>query len=90
MKQINLAEDLLAVVYGGGEPAVEAAKALAGLREWIPVSERLPLVGVEVLASENGGAGMLVALRRKDGHWYGGGLSYLSVTHWMPLPKRPQ
>jgi hypothetical protein len=43
-------KDLLITVYGGGDDAVEAAKKLTAVAEWIPVSERLPDVGCRVLA----------------------------------------
>lgn len=55
---------------------------------WIPVTERLPEIGVPVLVA--GGA----AMRRED-HWVtlmDHGTEELErirwpITHWMPLPK---
>lgn len=59
--------------------------ALSALREqderrWIPVEERLPDVGIEVLIySEDDGVCV---------DYYGGdSFGYYDVTHWMPLPE---
>lgn len=62
--------------------------AIAALREqkerrWVPVSERLPDVGIEVLIySEDDGVCV---------DYYGGdSFGYYNVTHWMPLPQPPK
>lgn len=62
--------------------------ALSALREqeerrWIPVEERLPDVGIEVLIySEDDGVCV---------DYYGGdSFGYYDVTHWMPLPEPPK
>ena len=62
--------------------------AVAALREqeerrWIPVAERLPDVGIEVLIySEDDGVCV---------DYYGGdSFGYYDVTHWMPLPEPPK
>jgi hypothetical protein len=49
MKQINPVADLLAVVYGGGDPAIEAAKALAGLPDDAENSASLSPFLVDIL-----------------------------------------
>ena len=50
---------------------------------WIPVTERLPDIGIEVLVySEDDGVCV---------DYYGGdSFGYYDVTHWMPLPKPPK
>lgn len=52
-------------------------------RRWIPVTERLPDVGIEVLIySEDDGVCV---------DYYGGdSFGYYEVTHWMPLPEPPK
>ena len=57
------------------------ANALA--KRWIPVTERLPDVGIEVLIySEDDGVCV---------DYYGGDtFGYYDVTHWMPLPEPPK
>lgn len=61
---------------------------------WIPVSERMPIPGVDVLvAKEFFGPGdwrrKVGHVRHEDSGWniYGGSWS---PTHWMPLPAAPQ
>lgn len=62
--------------------------AVAALREqeerrWIPVTERLPDIGKDVLiySKEDG----------VDVDYYGGDMfGYCNVTHWMPLPEPPK
>lgn len=50
---------------------------------WIPVSERLPEVGEEVVAYSSS-RGVVV-------DYYDRGIfGYGDVTHWMPLPKPPK
>ncbi len=65
------------------------------VREWIPVTERLP--GNEKVLITNGDI-VMRGYRRPDGVWkYGVGLdevweklSLRPVTHWMPLPEPPK
>ena len=62
--------------------------AVAALREqeerrWIPVTERLPDIGIEVLVySEDDG----ICVDYYGGDFFG----YYGVTHWMPLPEPPK
>lgn len=52
-------------------------------RRWIPVTERLPDIGKDVLiySKEDG----------VDVDYYGGDMfGYCNVTHWMPLPEPPK
>lgn len=62
------------------------------MAEWIPVSERLPQDGVEVLVSvdENSDdCGYHVCLYR-GGEYVRSESGYIfGVTHWMPLPPPP-
>lgn len=59
---------------------------------WIPVTERLPEVGVWVLCYCR--ANSFDVFRMTDeGHWqYGNRSIYMKgyVTHWMPLPPAPE
>ena len=63
-------------------------EAVAAIREkeerrWIPVTERLPDIGIEVLVySEDDG----ICVDCCDGDSF---VCYY-VTHWMPLPKPPK
>lgn len=90
-------EELLKIEYyggfGGRTKAAQAVSdacilAVEALREqghgrWIPVTERLPDVGVVVLVYS-----------KFDGvcvDYYGGdAFGYFDVTHWMPLPEPPK
>lgn len=60
------------------------------VQEWIPVEERLPEEKQSVLVHYVDGW-MPVAFLL-NGEWYqsGGEKSWLSVTHWMPLPEPPE
>ena len=51
--------------------------------KWIPVTERLPDIGIVVLVySEDDGICV---------DYYGGdSFGYYDVTHWMPLPQPPK
>ena len=70
----------------------DVAKAIAEkVPKWIPVSERLPEDGAEVLAwSQSGFAYVDWWI---DGAWKVNSLvdgKYEFVTHWMPLPEPPK
>ena len=87
-----------------GELMDEAASEIARLREerrWVPVGERLPEVGVDVLAMGDEGVFQArLALWGERHRWEalvlechgcgccGGGKP--SVTHWQPLPPGPE
>lgn len=63
--------------------------------EWIPVSERLPAIGEQVLVAA---IGRVVTATRREGWWrheIDTGTQTLSLgcctpTHWMPLPAPPE
>lgn len=59
-------------------------------RQWIPVEERLPELGVEVVVYMPMHDNLEVAWRdMRDGKW----MSYAalgSISHWMPLPPLPE
>ena len=54
--------------------------------QWIPVEERLPNAGVEVLVLRNK-TKREIAWMHKDGSWchFAG-----TISHWMPLPPLPE
>lgn len=73
------------------ETVLQMLKNGADEREWIPVTERLPIQGEDVLAW----AAPFVskAWRNEKGDWvttHGPAASLKPVTHWMPLPKPPE
>lgn len=79
--------------FSGRTAAVQAVEdacilAVDALREqeerrWIPVTERLPDVGIEVLIySEDDGVCV--------DYYVGDSFGYYDVTHWMPLPEPPK
>ena len=64
-------------------------KENAALREaqrWIPVSERLPEDGIEVLVYESEDSSIYSACKWYD-EW--NGFPGERITHWMPLPAPP-
>jgi hypothetical protein len=63
------------------------------LMDWIPVTDRLPPVGLNVLAcSWLGKTYALAYVSPRDGKWYQsfGSTRSMNVTHWIPLPELPQ
>jgi hypothetical protein len=68
---------------------------MAGMSKpaWIPVSERLPKIGVSVLCSSPeppGNDGVWIGQREEYG-WYLPGANEMGTpTHWMPLPEPPE
>jgi hypothetical protein len=56
------------------------------VQEWIPVSERLPEDGVQVLACTKHGKAFSAHCER--GKFRASGS--VTVTHWMPLPQPPK
>ena len=101
-------KDLLITIYGGGDEAVEAAKQIAGLSEivphddepgWIPVEERWPKHGSDVLVAYKCGKYVRLGVGEFDGTTvndegitipYFKGIGGFEVTHWMPLPEPPE
>lgn len=63
--------------------------ALSHERRWIPVDERLPELGVDVLVLQRSGECEVAWRRGHDGNW--SAYSALGeITHWMPLPEPPE
>jgi hypothetical protein len=69
---------------------------IAAEPDWIPVSERLPEEGQEVLAWNGGGQCLKpwqghVLCEYRNGEWRESQESdlYPSITYWMPLPAPP-
>ena len=68
----------------------------AGKTKWIPVSERLPMEGVDVLCFSTECVKPLCVYayigngkwEEPDNNWNYGDL--LGITHWMPLPEAPK
>lgn len=59
--------------------------------KWIPVAERLPNIGEDVLCFCR--AGIFFVLAWDGIHWHEGSDRYYMnsfVTHWIPLPKPPE
>lgn len=67
-------------------------RCVNGERErWIPVGERLPPHGVQVFVAM--ATGVEVLRWREDAgmwEWWDGDIDDLNVTHWMPLPEKPE
>lgn len=66
--------------------------------EWIPVTERLPDFGVDVLANDDGGTVLILCrgsnpFDRDPEKWRWEAeefsLEPSEVTHWMPVPEPP-
>lgn len=63
---------------------------------WIKCSERLPDIGERVLVyAPNSHAIFMVAYRNMRGTWKNSNGNYVHgdsdfITHWMPLPDKPQ
>jgi hypothetical protein len=58
-----------------------------GKPKWIPVSERLPERGQEVICYDGG---VLKPKVYADYYWNKAYDSWQRVTHWMPLPEPPK
>lgn len=70
---------------------IERLEARLEQTRWIPVTERLPQDGMEVLAWSQSGFAYVDWFI--DGKWKVNGLvdgKYEFVTHWMPLPAPPE
>lgn len=58
--------------------------------EWIPVLEKTPLFNIECLVYTSEGYQYVAALL-VGGWWTEGVDEFLeNVTHWMPLPEKPE
>ena len=65
---------------------------IATQQPWIPVSERLPDIGVSVLCSskEPPGEDLVWIGQREQYEWYFPGANEMGQpTHWQPLPESP-
>ncbi len=62
------------------------------MSEWIKVSERLPVVGEDVLIFDSSTNLSFIAWRNSVEKWLVGTVYAESakVTHWMPLPAPPE
>jgi hypothetical protein len=72
----------------------EVKSIIAEATRWIPVSERLPMHGDEVLAFDSS-RNQWTAFRDTDSTWWvetlGDGYEQIdNITHWMPLPAGPE
>ena len=91
-------EELLAYfsdIVGRASKAESRIAELEAAQRWIPVSERLPQIGVRVLFYNN-------FIKNIHKGWYSGdewtsdiGIFYNGdklkrITHWMPLPQPPE
>lgn len=73
----------------GYEPELIADYLIAHgvtVKEWIPVTERLPEDGVQVLACTKHGKAFSAHCERGRFRVSGS----VTVTHWMPLPQPPK
>jgi hypothetical protein len=70
----------------------ERALAAEARQAWVPVGERLPEDGVDVLAVSNSGVTDAYVLFDMDGlpDWRRGDYQIRGVTHWQPLPAAPE
>lgn len=98
---ITLCDDLVEAADRIEAQAKEIEKLRAQLPRWIPVEERLPEYGVRVLATDMYEEDDCIGIwTRKeypddpeDGCWIddrGWWHAFDDVTHWMPLPDRPE
>jgi hypothetical protein len=58
-------------------------------QRWIPVLDRVPELGVDVLVLQRSGQCEVAWRHVVDGNW----MSYAAlgeITHWMPLPQPPK
>jgi len=62
---------------------------------WIPVSERIPEDGSDILVyCDDGEESRIVACNYDNGVWFdcvfNTVMVFKNITHWMPLPKPPK
>ena len=64
------------------------------VQEWIPVTERLPVIGRSVIAYNAPAKCAAEAMYKGEGRFlqfrWEARLQGQEVTHWMPLPKPPK
>ena len=63
------------------------------MSEWIPVTDRLPEDGSDILAyAENGEDARIVPANYDRGTWFDCCFNRVTenITHWMPLPEPPK
>lgn len=88
-EEFKVVNDWTAVHLPQMEDAVDMAiEAQSAEAEWIPVSERLPDVDVEVLTTTDW-PDVLIAWLNKDGAWETEELILANdeILAWMPLPE---
>jgi len=74
------------------EAAEEIGNLLAGRREWISITDRLPEKFTDVLClypSKNYGSLIEVDYMESDRGYFANQFKYGAPTHWMPLPAPP-
>lgn len=64
-------------------------------QKWIPVSERIPEDGSDILVyCDDGEESRIVACNYDNGVWFdcvfNTVMVFKNITHWMPLPKPPK
>lgn len=87
-------------VYFGVDPAYFGVDAYAladhlmangvTVQEWIPVTEKLPEVGVRVIVCRDEGKVEQGIFLGASGFWKVFGANTKKVTHWQHLPEPPK
>ena len=67
--------------------AANRLQVLDQKQKWIPVTERLPEQGQEVIVYDGGVAGPKVFAYHC---WNKDYSSWVRITHWMPMPEPPK
>ena len=67
--------------------AANRLQVLDQKQKWIPVTERLPEQGQEVIVYDGGVVGPKVFAYH---FWNKDYSSWLRITHWMPMPEPPK
>ena len=86
---------LLRKKYDKAPMVMEAADAIEELSKprWIPVTERLPEDGSDILAVQSCcGEVRIIPANYDRGVWYDCIFNRIAehITHWMPLPEPPE
>lgn len=84
----GLADHLIA----HGVTVVQASNPIDsdGVNRWIPVSDRLPKVGMRVIVCRDEGKVEQGIFLGASGFWKVFGANTKKVTHWQPLPEPPK